>query len=63
MHDRQSRVLAYAGPKRILNTLPAYYITFGALNHPGKIEFTATLFLIGTGRNKQTLQEVDLGCV
>ena len=45
----------------LLNTLlPAYNGTFGALNHLGKIGLTVTLFLIGTGLNKQTLAKVGV---
>ncbi len=43
----------------LLNTiLPAFNSTFGVLNHLGKIGLTVTLFLIGTGLNKQTLRSV-----
>ncbi len=43
----------------VLNTLlPAFTPTFGVLNHLGKIGLTVTLFLIGTGLNKQTLKRV-----
>ncbi len=43
----------------LLNTLlPAFTPTFGVLNHLGKIGLTVTLFLIGTGLNKQTLKSV-----
>jgi uncharacterized integral membrane protein (TIGR00698 family) len=43
----------------LLNTLlPAFTPTFGVLNHLGKIGLTVTLFLIGTGLNKQTLKRV-----
>ncbi|HET7893403.1 MAG TPA: putative sulfate exporter family transporter [Candidatus Sulfotelmatobacter sp.] len=43
----------------LLNTvLPAFNSSFGVLNHIGKIGLTVTLFLIGTGLNKQTLQRV-----
>ena len=42
-----------------LNTvLPSFSSTFGVLNHIGKIGLTVTLFLIGTGLNKQTLRSV-----
>jgi uncharacterized integral membrane protein (TIGR00698 family) len=45
----------------LLNTLlPGYGGTFGALSHLGKIGLTVTLFLIGTGLNKQTLAKVGL---
>src|SRR5215469_6210799 len=43
----------------LLNTLlPAFKPAFGALNRLGKIGLTVTLFLIGTGLNKQTLKHV-----
>jgi uncharacterized integral membrane protein (TIGR00698 family) len=45
----------------LLNTLlPAFNATFGVLNHLGKIGLTVTLFLIGTGLNKETLRNVGL---
>ncbi|HXC46884.1 MAG TPA: putative sulfate exporter family transporter [Candidatus Sulfotelmatobacter sp.] len=45
----------------LLNTLlPAYNSTFGGLNHLGRIGLTVTLFLIGTGLNKQTLAKVGV---
>jgi uncharacterized integral membrane protein (TIGR00698 family) len=45
----------------LLNTfLPAFHGTFGILNHLGKIGLTVTLFLIGTGLNKATLQSVGI---
>lgn len=43
----------------LLNTLlPSFTPAFGALNHLGKIGLTVTLFLIGTGLNKETLKRV-----
>jgi uncharacterized integral membrane protein (TIGR00698 family) len=43
----------------LLNTLlPAFNPAFGVLNHVGKIGLTVTLFLIGTGLNKETLKRV-----
>ncbi|SPE28456.1 conserved membrane hypothetical protein [Acidobacteriia bacterium SbA2] len=43
----------------LLNTLlPSFNPTFGVLNHLGKIGLTVTLFLIGTGLNKETLKIV-----
>jgi uncharacterized integral membrane protein (TIGR00698 family) len=43
----------------LLNALlPAFISTFGFLNHLGKIGLTVTLFLIGTGLNKETLKRV-----
>ena len=45
----------------LLNTLlPSYSGAFGALNHLGRIGLTVTLFLIGTGLNKQTLAKVGV---
>jgi uncharacterized integral membrane protein (TIGR00698 family) len=45
----------------LLNTLlPALNPAFGVLNHLGRIGLTVTLFLIGTGLNKQTLKSVGL---
>jgi len=43
----------------LLNTLlPAFNPAFAVLNHLGKIGLTVTLFLIGTGLNKETLKRV-----
>lgn len=43
----------------LLNTLlPSFRPTFGAFSYLGKIGLTVTLFLIGTGLNKQTLQHL-----
>ncbi len=43
----------------LLNTvLPTFNSTFGIFNHLGKIGLTVTLFLIGTGLNKETLRRV-----
>jgi uncharacterized integral membrane protein (TIGR00698 family) len=43
----------------LLNTLlPLFNPAFGALHRLGKIGLTVTLFLIGTGLNKQTLKHV-----
>jgi uncharacterized integral membrane protein (TIGR00698 family) len=45
----------------LLNTLlPVFNPAFGVLNHLGKIGLTVTLFLIGTGLNKETLQKVGV---
>jgi len=45
----------------LLNTLlPAFNPAFGVLNHLGKVGLTVTLFLIGTGLNKETLKQVGL---
>jgi uncharacterized integral membrane protein (TIGR00698 family) len=43
----------------LLNSLlPSFNSTFSVLNHLGKIGLTVTLFLIGTGLNKETLKTV-----
>ena len=45
----------------LLNTLlPAFNPAFAALSRLGKIGLTVTLFLIGTGLSKKTLQQVGL---
>jgi len=43
----------------LLNTLlPSFGPSFGGLNHLGRIGLAVTLFLIGTGLNKETLRRV-----
>jgi len=43
----------------LLNTLlPSFNTSFGVLNHLGKIGLTVTLFLIGSGLNRETLKHV-----
>jgi len=43
----------------LLNTmLPRFSSTFGVLNHLGKLGLTVTLFLIGTGLNRETVRNV-----
>ena len=45
----------------LVNTLlPSFGPAFGVLNHVGKIGLTVTLFLIGTGLNKETLKRVGV---
>ncbi len=46
----------------LLNTLmpSSFAPAFGAFNHLGKIGLTVTLFLIGTGLNKETLRRVGV---
>jgi len=45
----------------LLNTLlPAFNPAFDVLNHLGKAGLTVTLFLIGTGLNKETIKHVGL---
>ncbi|MBV8551346.1 MAG: putative sulfate exporter family transporter [Acidobacteriaceae bacterium] len=51
--------ILFFGLAALLNTLlPAFNSAFGALNHLGKIGLTVTLFLIGTGLNRKTLERV-----
>jgi uncharacterized membrane protein YadS len=38
--------------------LPMFNNSFGVLNHLGRLGLTVTLFLIGTGLNKETLKRV-----
>jgi uncharacterized integral membrane protein (TIGR00698 family) len=43
----------------LVNTaLPAFHPAFAVMSHIGKIALTVTLFLIGTGLNRKTLQSV-----
>jgi len=43
----------------LLNTLlPSFGRIFGLLSHTGKLGLTVTLFLIGTGLNRETLRSV-----
>jgi len=45
----------------LLNTLvPVFNPAFAALSHLGRIGLTVTLFLIGTGLNKETVKEVGI---
>jgi uncharacterized membrane protein YadS len=45
----------------LLNTLlPAFNPAFAAFSRLGKIGLTVTLFLIGTGLNKETLKKVGV---
>ncbi len=45
----------------LLNTVfPTFSAAFSVLNHLGKIGLTVTLFLIGTGLNKKTLNQVGV---
>jgi uncharacterized membrane protein YadS len=40
--------------------LPALHSAFAAVNHLGKIGLTVTLFLIGTGLNRETMKVVGV---
>ena len=43
----------------LVNTaLPSFHPAFGVMSHLGKVGLTVTLFLIGTGLSKKTLQSV-----
>jgi uncharacterized integral membrane protein (TIGR00698 family) len=45
----------------LLNTLlPGLSATFEVMNHLGRLGLTATLFLIGTGLNRETLKQVGV---
>lgn len=45
----------------LLNTLlPSFAGTFGVLSHLGRLGLTLTLFLIGTGLNRETLRRVGV---
>jgi uncharacterized membrane protein YadS len=45
----------------LLSTLlPTFHAVFAGLNQLGRIGLTVTLFLIGTGLNRQTLSSVGL---
>lgn len=45
----------------LMNTwLPALHSAFAAVNHLGKIGLTVTLFLIGTGLNRETMRVVGV---
>ena len=45
----------------LLNTLmPVFNPAFAALSHVGRIGLTVTLFLIGTGLNKETVKQVGI---
>jgi len=45
----------------LMNTLlPSFGSAFGVVNHLGKTGLTVTLFLIGTGLNRETLKHVGL---
>jgi uncharacterized integral membrane protein (TIGR00698 family) len=51
-------ILFFCAAALLNSLLPSLTGTFGVLNHLGKIGLTATLFLIGTGLNKETLLRV-----
>jgi len=51
-------ILLFCGAALLNTLLPSFSGAFGALNRLGRIGLTVTLFLIGTGLNKQTLKRV-----
>ncbi len=51
-------ILLFCAAALLNALLPTFSSTFGFLNHLGKIGLTVTLFLIGTGLNKETLKRV-----
>jgi uncharacterized integral membrane protein (TIGR00698 family) len=51
-------ILLFCAAALLNSVLPSFNPTFGVLNHLGKIGLTVTLFLIGTGLNKETLKTV-----
>lgn len=51
-------ILLFVAAALLSTLLPAFNTAFGTLNHLGKIGLTVTLFLIGTGLNKETLKSV-----
>ncbi|MBV9301451.1 MAG: putative sulfate exporter family transporter [Acidobacteriaceae bacterium] len=51
-------ILLFCLAALLKSLLPAFNSTFAALNHLGKVGLTATLFLIGTGLNQNTLKRV-----
>src|SRR5215469_4264875 len=51
-------ILLFCGAALLNTLLPSFHGAFGTLNHLGKIGLTVTLFLIGTGLNKETLRRV-----
>jgi len=53
-------ILFFCGAALLNTLLPSFTGTFGILNHLGKIGLTVTLFLIGTGLNKETLKRVGI---
>jgi len=53
-------ILLFCGAVLLKTLLPDFSTAFGALNHLGKLGMTMTLFLIGTGLNKATLERVGV---
>jgi uncharacterized integral membrane protein (TIGR00698 family) len=53
-------ILLFCFAALLKTLLPTLAPLFGTLNHLGKIGLTVTLFLIGTGLSKKTLQQVGV---
>jgi uncharacterized integral membrane protein (TIGR00698 family) len=53
-------ILLFCAAALLNSAFPVFTSAFGALSHLGKIGLTATLFLIGTGLNKETLRRVGV---
>jgi uncharacterized integral membrane protein (TIGR00698 family) len=53
-------ILLFCGAVLLKTLLPEFSTAFGGLNHLGKLGMTMTLFLIGTGLNKATLERVGV---
>ena len=53
-------ILLFCLAALLKTVLPAFGTEFGALSYLGKVGLTVTLFLIGTGLNKETLKKVGV---
>jgi uncharacterized integral membrane protein (TIGR00698 family) len=53
-------ILHFCAAALLNTTLPAFNSAFATLNQLGRIGLTVTLFLIGTGLNKETLKNVGV---
>jgi uncharacterized integral membrane protein (TIGR00698 family) len=53
-------ILLFCAAALLNSAFPVFTSAFAALSHLGKIGLTATLFLIGTGLNKETLTRVGV---
>jgi uncharacterized integral membrane protein (TIGR00698 family) len=53
-------ILLFCAAALLNSAFPVFTSAFAALSHLGKIGLTATLFLIGTGLNKETLRRVGV---
>ena len=53
-------ILLFGAAAAAATYLPKLHVAFAAANHLGKAGLTATLFLIGTGLSRKTLQQVGV---